>query len=126
MFMSAVPDIAMHSLSRKLARRDKGTSTVLYGRCDEEALIPYQPFVEALTHYLGRQGPGQIETRLGRVFDDVAVLLPGVGGQAQRSRPPSPAGDVELERYRLFEGVAALLDVAAEAHPLPLVLDDLH
>src|SRR5437588_8355606 len=74
------PGIGKTSLARQLAHRAQGTGTVLYGRCDEEALTPYQPFVEALTHYLERQGRGQIEARLGRVLDDVGVLLPGVGG----------------------------------------------
>ena len=27
-------------------------ATVLYGRCDEESVVPYQPFVEALRHYV--------------------------------------------------------------------------
>ena len=39
------------SLWNSRASEPNSAATVLAGRCDEEALVPYQPFVEALTWY---------------------------------------------------------------------------
>ena len=41
-------------------------ATVLFGRCDEEALRPYQPFAEALSTYLHALPGDELQYRLGR------------------------------------------------------------
>jgi class 3 adenylate cyclase/tetratricopeptide (TPR) repeat protein len=116
------PGIGKTRLAAELAcaLRAEGT-LVLAGRCDEDLGVPYQPFVEALRHYvahapdprLGRHGG-----ELTRLVPEVAQLVPGL--------PEPLRSDPETERYRLFDGVAAwLADVSAET-PVLLVLDDLH
>jgi DNA-binding SARP family transcriptional activator len=92
----------------------------LYGRCDAETLVPYQPFVEALRGYLAR-APEQVThwsaqygTELSRVVPEVAAA-----GEAQ-------AGPEEEERYRLFDAVSEVLNDIARRQPVVLVLDDLH
>jgi len=94
---------------------------VLYGRCDEEPLAPYQPFVEALGR-LVRAGVAPLDLGSGRA--ELARLVPELGG------PDEPSTTARAEdggaRYRLFEAVAALLAAAAERAPTVLVLDDLH
>jgi DNA-binding SARP family transcriptional activator len=111
-------------LASELARaaHDRGT-LVLYGRADEDAIAPYQPFAEALRPYLGARSREELRglplaAELGRLVPDQADRLPALGAAATRD----PAG----ERYRLFEAAAALLASAAAQHPLLLVLDDLH
>ena len=55
-------------LARELAQDlwARGT-TVLYGRCDEDAPLPYQPFVEALRHLLAhRLPPRGVTAQIGR------------------------------------------------------------
>ncbi|HWC27813.1 MAG TPA: AAA family ATPase [Solirubrobacteraceae bacterium] len=96
---------------------------VLYGRCDEEPLRSYQPFIEALRHEL-RHGSVAADPGAAAELHELARILPearsaGAGG-------PPPAQDAESERYRLFEAVAGLLRRAAERAPLLLVVDDLH
>ena len=60
---------------------------MLYAGCQEDALISYQPFVEALGHYarndslegaLGRLGPGAAE--LARLIPELSGRLPGRSG----------------------------------------------
>jgi class 3 adenylate cyclase/tetratricopeptide (TPR) repeat protein len=102
------------------AARESG-GLVLAGRCDEDLGVPYQPFVEALRHYLTHAE----NRRLGRHAGELARLVPDlaqfVGGLAEPLR-----SDPETERYRLFDALAAwLAELSAEA-PVLLVLDDLH
>ena len=51
--LSGEPGIGESRLAAQFAAtvHERGT-TVLFGRCDEEALRPYQPFAEALSSYL--------------------------------------------------------------------------
>jgi class 3 adenylate cyclase len=120
--LAGEPGIGKTRLAVELAVgvRDSG-GVVLAGRCDEDLGVPYQPFVEALRHYvtcaenrrLGRYGG-----ELVRLLPELTQLVPGL--------PEPLRSDPETERYRLFDAVAAwLADVSAEA-PVLLVLDDLH
>ena len=86
-------------------RCTRAGATVLYGRCDEEPLLPYQPFVEALRHYL-RHGDWAARRRSrATTCAELARLLPEARPprrrRARRSRRTPTA-----ERYRLFEAVA--------------------
>ncbi len=92
----------------------------LYGRCDAETLVPYQPFVEALRRYVAR-APEQLApwraqygAELGRVVPELAA--PG----------DTQSGPEEEERYRLFDAVSEVLNDIARHQPVVLVLDDLH
>jgi hypothetical protein len=94
---------------------------VLYGRCDDGLAVPYQPFVEALRTYAVAVGIDRIRAELGRLGPHLALLLPEVDelGEPRRADP-------ETERLRLFEAVAALVEMATREQPVLLVLDDLH
>ncbi len=108
------------AIEMAVAAQEAG-GVVLAGRCDEDLGVPYQPFVEALRHYITHAA----DRRLGRHAGELARLVPElpkiVGGLPEPLR-----SDPETERYRLFDALAAwLADVSAEA-PVLLVLDDLH
>jgi predicted ATPase len=81
---------------------------VLYGRCEEERGVPYQPFVEAL-----------------EPVADWETLAAGLGS-AGGGRPGVPDADPAGDRARLFDAVAEWLEELARVRPLVLVLDDLH
>jgi class 3 adenylate cyclase len=95
--------------------------TVLFGRCDEENLVPYQPFVEALRHYV-TQSPletlrldvGDQAAQLSRLVPDLERRLPGVDV------------DADADRYRMFEATTSFLATLSARTPLLLLLDDLH
>ena len=100
--------------ARFAAAAHSGGATVLHGRIDEETVVPYQPFVEALRHYAAHAGGATSAP-------DLAPLVPELGGG---NGAPLPA-ERENRRYRLFEAVAALLGQAAAERPLLLVIEDL-
>ncbi|MDQ3945847.1 MAG: adenylate/guanylate cyclase domain-containing protein, partial [Actinomycetota bacterium] len=101
------------------ALHDEG-ALVLAGRCDEDLGVPYQPFVEALRHYVSHTA----DPRLGRHAGELARLVPELT-QLVPALPEPLRSDPETERYRLFDAVAVwLANVSAETSVL-LVLDDL-
>ncbi|MBI1818342.1 MAG: AAA family ATPase [Deltaproteobacteria bacterium] len=127
-------------------------ATVLYGRCDDELGVPFQPFVEALRYFvensvsdsregdapaeplLARGTPQQeprppeatrLRERLGRYPGELVRLLPELADLIP-ALPPPLQSDAETERYRMFDAVAAWLAAASSERPLVLILDDLH
>src|SRR3954452_61540 len=55
MFVAGEPGIGKTSLVAEFGRRcSEAGAVVLLGRCDREALIPFQPFVQALTDLIER------------------------------------------------------------------------
>jgi class 3 adenylate cyclase len=120
--LAGEPGIGKTRLAVALAgvARESG-GVVLAGRCDEDLGVPYQPFVEALRHYV-TSAPNR---RLGRYAGELGRLLPDLT-ELVNELPEPLRSDPETERYRLFDALAAwLADVSAEA-PVLLVLDDLH
>jgi tetratricopeptide (TPR) repeat protein len=124
--VSGEPGVGKTRLSAELARRAHAeATTVLFGRCDEDLAVPYQPFVEALRTYAHNCTPADLETQIGPFGGDVARLVPEVEQMVPRMPDPLRA-DAETERYRLFEAIAAFLDGVAATAPVVLLLDDLH
>lgn len=117
------PGVGKTRLAAEVARRvyDQG-ATVLVGRCDEDLGVPYQPFVEALRHFVDH-APG-LADRLGRYGGELARLVPEISEVVPGLAAPLRS-DPEMERYRLFDALAAWLTAASYDEPLLLVLDDL-
>jgi tetratricopeptide (TPR) repeat protein/predicted Ser/Thr protein kinase len=122
------PGIGKTRLALTFGRRAADErATVLVGRSDEETLVPYQPFVEALSWYVRVCPEADLRAALATSSGgaELAQLVPDL----MRRCPDIPAPTVmgaESQRYRLFEAVATLLAAASRARPLLLVLDDLH
>ncbi|MEY2458176.1 MAG: hypothetical protein QOG30_6, partial [Acidimicrobiaceae bacterium] len=120
------PGIGKTTLAVKVAADAwKQGAVVLFGRCDEESIVPFQPFVEAVTQYLESTPPEILRRQLGDQAGDLALLVPGVTRRlpelADSGRHTS-----DTDRYRLLEAVCALFEAVAAEAPLLLVLDDLH
>ncbi len=97
--------------------------TVLHGRCDEESIVPYCAWVEAL----GPVVETLDERAAARVVDDGGGGLVRLFPQLRRGRSgPEAAEDSDTERWRLFEAVARLLATLAARRPVLLVLEDVH
>jgi DNA-binding SARP family transcriptional activator/tetratricopeptide (TPR) repeat protein len=115
------PGIGKTRLTSEVANEVHADGTVLYASCQEEALVTYEPFVEALRHY-ARTTPVDVAA-LGPGGAELARLIPELAGDTPA---PAPSADPETRRYLLFEAVSALLAAASAQAPLLLILDDLH
>jgi class 3 adenylate cyclase/tetratricopeptide (TPR) repeat protein len=125
-FIAGEPGIGKTRLAAETARRvHAGGATVLYGRCDEELGVPFQPFVEAVEYFVAHSPADGLRMRLGRHPGELVRLLPALAAKVD-DLPPLLHSDPETESYRLFDAVAAWLAAAAAERPLLLVLDDLH
>ncbi|MGH3575743.1 MAG: AAA family ATPase, partial [Pseudonocardiaceae bacterium] len=91
-------------------------STVLFGRCGEKQVAPYQPFLEALRQLVIGSPPEQLRSMTGIWAPDLALILPELG-----DLPAGIAANPDTERFRLFEGVAAMLSATSAV----VVVDDL-
>jgi class 3 adenylate cyclase/tetratricopeptide (TPR) repeat protein len=120
------PGIGKSRLTAEFARDvyDKG-ATVLFGRCYEENVVPYQPFVEAVEQYLRHGDPAEVRADLVRSGTVLARLVPDIGLRFPDLPEPVRA-EPDTERYLMFEAVDALLGGIAKRAPVLLVLDDLH
>jgi DNA-binding CsgD family transcriptional regulator/tetratricopeptide (TPR) repeat protein len=114
-------------IAAEFARRchDEGAA-VLYGGCDAELAVPYQPWVHALDHLLRALPPDDLDAELVQDLRLLAPLVPRLERGASRSGSPTTALDAETERYRMFVAIDALLAEAARRWPLVVMLDDLH
>jgi AAA ATPase domain/Adenylate and Guanylate cyclase catalytic domain len=112
-------------LSTHLALEAHGQgATVLYGRCDEDLGVPYQPWAQALRHFVAEAPPAVLRAHVERHGGDLARLAPDLGDRVPDL--PSPRqSDPETERYLLYAAAAGLLEGAAEQEPVVLILDDL-
>jgi tetratricopeptide (TPR) repeat protein len=102
-----------------------GGAVVLYGRCYEEASIPYQPIAEAVRHYIATCPLDQLRELVSKSAGELARIAP----ELERRLPdlPAPASaDPESERYRFFEAVTSLFTNASQLAPLVLFFEDLH
>ena len=114
------PGIGKTTLAGELARRAHAQGgAVLLGRSDEHALVPFQPWIEALERLLEALPAADVDHWLTAHDGALARLLPA------RSPAQAAAGGPR-ERYLAFELVRALLDDVAARRPVLLVLDDVH
>jgi tetratricopeptide (TPR) repeat protein len=110
------PGAGKTRLAREVAVRahDQG-ALVLFGRVDEELAVAYQPFAEALRHYLASVDEATRERVLGLRGGVLARLVPELVDQPRQG---------QVEAWAIFEGLIDWLAGEAEQRPIVLVLDD--
>ncbi len=123
------PGIGKTRLVAELCRQahEEG-ATVLLGAAHEDALLPYEPFVEALRGYVAVCPPDELGLQVGSRRGVLARLVPELGEASEGSRGggDDPGAEGAGERYALLDAVSSLLAGVAATRPAILVLDDLH
>lgn len=115
-----------HFSAAAAAEAASGGGAVLYGRCDDEIGVPYQPFAEALSLLAGQLAEDDVADLFEDPTGDLARILPSVRSTGVLTSTSGPELDPELARQRSFDAVTQLLSRASERVPLLVVLDDLH
>ena len=112
-------------LVAELARAvEEEGALVLWGRCDEGPVTPFQAFAEALGRYFQALSADRISHMPDWQLTELSRLV-------LRLREYAPlleeeTGDPETERYRFFEAVTATLHELSSGGTVLLVVDDLH
>ncbi|MBX3287174.1 MAG: AAA family ATPase [Actinobacteria bacterium] len=125
MLLAGEPGIGKTTLSARFASAVHASgATVLYGRSDEDLGVPYQPWIEALSHLVAHAPQLLLDAHVADRGTHLARLVPAL---APRTGVEVPAGgDADGERFVLFGCVADLLARASAEAPVLVVLDDLH
>ena len=125
-FLVGEPGIGKTRTAEELgALANRRGARVHGGRCYEGDGPPaFWPWVQVLRGCVRDVEP-RLLGDLGPAAADIAELVPEIRQRLPRlpTVPPLPP---EQARFRLFDGVATFLRIAARARPLVLVLDDLH
>jgi DNA-binding SARP family transcriptional activator len=123
--LTGEPGIGKTRLAAELATNaHRAGAIVLAGRSPEENVVPYQPFLEAIRHYVVGVPSAQLRATARDYGAELARLVP----ELRRRAPELPAptrDEPETERYRLFEAVVGLLTEISAYAPVLLVIDDL-
>jgi DNA-binding SARP family transcriptional activator len=119
------PGIGKTRLVAELARAvEEDGALVLWGRCDEGPVTPFQPFAEALGRYFQSISADRISHMPDWQLTELSRLVLRLREYAPI--PEEDTGDPDSERYRFFEAVTATLNELSSGGTVLLVVDDLH
>ena len=122
------PGVGKTRLCSEFAQRAAGEDVlVLYGHSAEENLVPLQPFMESISHFLAYVDDEAFWARLRNdpAATELAPFVPELA-RAIPSGDAAPVEDVDTGRFRLFDSVRHLLDLISVQWPLVLLFDDIH
>jgi DNA-binding SARP family transcriptional activator len=122
--ISGEPGIGKSTLVASVAGdlHDRG-ELVLYGRADEDPILPYGALTQALRHYVRSRPELATDERMLAHLTELRWLIPEL---AELPAPPDRASDDRrTERLRLYRATTALIGHAAADRGVLLVLEDL-
>lgn len=121
--LAGEPGIGKTGLAAEFASRVHANgANVLFGRCDEDSVVPYQPFTEVLRQAADSADAWPQDLPVGA--GTLRMLVPDLADRL----PPAPSTDLDpaANRYQLFEAITGIVRGMGRTAPLLLVLDDLH
>jgi tetratricopeptide (TPR) repeat protein len=123
--LSGEPGIGKTTLSANFAAEvSELGGVVVYGRCDEDLRIPYQPWIEALGQLVDLLPEELLRAHVDDRGAHLARLVPQLAARLDVDVPSG--GDGDTERFVLFGCVTDLLARASTVDPILVVVDDLH
>ncbi|GGF12082.1 ATP-binding protein [Williamsia phyllosphaerae] len=96
---------------------------ILFGRCSDEAVVPFEPFVEAVGRELDALGTSEAREWLRTNGTDILRLVPNAVRRFGEMAPARPEVD---ERAVIMTAVLDWLTSSVRSGPTVLVIDDLH
>ncbi len=125
MLLGGEPGIGKTTLaSRFAAGVYEDGATVVYGRCDEDLGIPYQPWIEVLRQLVAAAPDALLAAHVADRGAHLARLVPDLARRV--GTDVLPATDPDSERFVLFGAITDLLGRWTADAPLLIVVDDLH
>jgi predicted ATPase len=126
--LSGEPGIGKTTLAASFAvdtAAEPGVS-VLYGRCDEELFVPYQPWTEALGPLVAQASDELIRAHVDACGAVLGRVVPELWRRSASYTVPASSGSDESDRALLFAAVVDLLERTSQESALVVLLDDLH
>lgn len=124
--LTGEPGLGKTTLTGEFARHVETTGAiVLYGQCEERTPAPYQPFVQALSHFVEHCPPRELEQLLGPHASDFSQLVPALG-ERLALEPLPRLSNPDAELLRRYEAFGLTLRSLADYAPVLLIIDDLH
>ncbi|TQR87475.1 AAA family ATPase [Mycobacterium hodleri] len=112
------------TIALEIANRARAAGAhVLFGRCSDEAVVPLEPFVEAVGRELDALGMSKAREWLRHNGTDILRLVPNVARRLGETAPARPEVD---ERAVIMTAVLDWLTSSIRSGPTVLVIDDLH
>jgi hypothetical protein len=124
--LSGEPGIGKTTLAaRCAAKASRSGVSVLFGRCDEDLFVPYQPWAEALGHLIEQAPVELVQEHVAAYGTVVGLVVPAIWARTV-GEPPRKSASEEADRPRFFAAVVDLLARISQVVPLLVLLDDLH
>ena len=98
---------------------------VLLGSCYEDALRPYEPFVQVLEEQTASVPVAEVRRRVGDAGAPLCLVAPALAASL-RGAPGGASIDARAAPVEVLDAVAGYLTRAAEGGPVLLVIEDLH
>ena len=120
------PGAGKTALAAKFAEEaEQDGAWVLHGHCEEDALVPYRAFAEALDQLVASGGGSLLAEHTTDHGGDLCSMVPLLTRRVPGLRP-TPSTTPEGDRSRLTSAVVGLLEAGARLRPIVIVFDDLH
>ena len=120
------PGAGKTALAAKFAEEaEQDGAWVLHGHCEEDALVPYRAFAEALDQLVASGGGSLLAEHTTDHGGDLCSMVPLLTRRVPGLRP-TPSTTPEADRSRLTSAVVGLLEAGARRRPIVIVFDDLH
>lgn len=116
------PGICKTRLAQEAASRVGDGVIVLYGRCDDELRIPFQPWAEIVSYLCGLPDC-VLPEMLAAAGPELGALSPAVARRVGTVPAPGPIGSAR--QPALFAAVTDLIRAVSAVHPILVVVDDL-
>lgn len=124
--VSGEAGIGKTTLAAEFARRQTGAGrSVWFGRCDELADEPLQPFRKVLSQLAAALPDEVMAAHTAACGGDLLPAVPDLDRRLPATATRRP-GDEIVSRLLLFEAACDLMRRAAELGPMVVVIDDLH